>query len=89
MQLSLLEKQNLIALKTTKDSMFISHRFLLCITLFIGIIFHEGILFAADVCSVNNQASPEFLEYQNKLSVELGKVRSEIATKTQIGRAHV
>ena len=82
MQLLLLEKQNLIALKTTKDSMFISHRFLLCITLFIGIIFHEGILFAADVCSVNNQASPEFLEYQNKLSAELGKVRGEMVAKT-------
>lgn len=82
MQLSLLEKQNLIAHKTTKDCMFISRRFALCIILFIGIIFHEEVLFAADVCSVSNQASPEFVEYQNKLSSELAKIRGEMAAKT-------
>lgn len=47
-----------------------------------GIGFQNNVLFAAETCSVSNQASPEFREYQNKLNSELGKIRGEMAAKT-------
>mgnify|MGYP000051743804 CR=1 FL=1 len=62
--------------------MFLFYRFVFGIILFIGIGFHSGIIFAAETCSVSNQASPEFREYQNKLNSELGKIRGEMAAKT-------
>lgn len=61
--------------------MFPIYRFALLYILSCGIIFQVNIALAADTCSIQNQASPEFLEYQNKLQAELTKIRSEMSAK--------
>ena len=63
--------------------MFLTRRFaLFSIFLSLVVIFEGNAALAADVCSVHAQASPEFIEYQNKLQAELANIRSAMSEKS-------